>query len=48
MTTIPAQALTGILRPALFAGALLFALALFCGATLLFRSGLRRYASASS
>jgi ABC-2 type transport system permease protein len=48
MTTIPAQALTGILRPPLFAGALLFALALFCAATLLFRSGLRRYASASS
>ncbi len=48
MTTIPAQALTGILSPALFAGSLLFGIALFCGATLLFRTGLRRYASASS
>lgn len=48
MTTVPAQALTGVLSPALFIGAWVFAAALFCGATILFRSGLRRYASASS
>ncbi len=48
MTTIPAQALTGALTPALLAGSLLAA-AVFCaGATAIFRSGLRRYASASS
>ena len=48
MTTIPAQALTGELPPALLAGSLLTALLFFAGATVLFRTGLRRYASASS
>ncbi len=48
MTTIPAQALTGELPLALLAGSLLTALLFFAGATVLFRTGLRRYASASS
>lgn len=48
MTTIPAQALTGELPPTLLAGSLLMALIFFAGATALFRTGLRRYASASS
>jgi ABC-2 type transport system permease protein len=48
MTTIPAQALTGALAPGALAGAVALALAFFAGATALFRTGLRRYASASS
>jgi ABC-2 type transport system permease protein len=48
ITTIPAQALTGELSPAALAGSLGFSLALLAGASILFRSGLRRYASASS
>lgn len=48
MTTIPAQALTGDLAPEVAAGSLLLALVLFVGATVLFRTGIRRYSSASS
>lgn len=48
MTTVPAQALMGSLSSATLAGSLAFAAALFVGASLLFRLGLRRYASASS
>ncbi len=48
MTTVPAQALTGNLSGLALAGSLAFAAALFAGASLLFRLGLRRYASASS
>ena len=48
MTTIPAQALTGTLTPGVLAGAVAMSLAFFVGATALFRTGLRRYASASS
>jgi ABC-2 type transport system permease protein len=48
MTTVPVRALTGMLTPGLFFGSLLLAVVLFCGATILFRMGLRRYASASS
>lgn len=48
MTTVPAQALSGELSPAMLAGSLLLALVLLAGASALFRLGLRRYASASS
>jgi len=48
MTTVPAQALAGGLSTAMLAGSLLLALMLLAGASLLFRLGLRRYASASS
>lgn len=48
MTTVPAQALTGRLSAGVLAGAAALALALLAGATVLFQSGLRRYASASS
>lgn len=48
ITTIPAEALTGGLTPATLIGGLLLSAALFLGASLLFRAGLRRYASASS
>jgi ABC-2 type transport system permease protein len=48
ITTIPAQALTGSLVPATLGGSVLAALLLVVGASLLFRRGLRRYASASS
>ncbi len=48
ITTIPAQALTGQLSPDRLGGTLLFALALVAGASYLFRTGLGRYASASS
>ena len=48
MTTIPAQALTGSLPAGTLAGSLALAAVLFIGASALFRSGLRRYASASS
>ncbi|MGD9101595.1 MAG: ABC-2 family transporter protein, partial [Anaerolineae bacterium] len=48
MTTIPAQALGGELSAGTLAGGLALATALLVGASLLFRSGLRRYASASS
>ncbi len=48
MTTVPAQALTGTLPPGVLAGSIILALALLLAASVLFRSGLRRYASASS
>lgn len=48
MTTVPAQALTGALTPAALLGSLGLALLFLLGATALFRTGLRRYASASS
>lgn len=48
ITTVPAEALAGDLRPETFVGSLLLACALFGGASALFRAGLRRYASASS
>ena len=43
-----ALGMTGSLSGAALAGSLAFAAALFAGASLLFRLGLRRYASASS
>ncbi len=48
MTTVPAQALTGELPAGTLVGSLVLALVLLAGASALFRSGLRRYASASS
>jgi ABC-2 type transport system permease protein len=48
MTTVPAQALTGRLPRGTLVGSVCLALAFLAGATALFRSGLRRYASASS
>lgn len=48
MTTIPVQALTGALAPEMLLGSLGAALGLALAASALFRSGLRRYASASS
>ncbi len=48
MTTVPAQALAGGLSLGMLLGSLGLAGGLFCGASLLFRTGLRRYASASS
>jgi len=48
MTTVPAQALSGQLAAGRLAGGVALALAMLVGASALFRSGLRRYASASS
>jgi len=48
MTTVPAQALTGMLSPPMAIGAVLLALAFLIAASILFRVGIRRYASASS
>jgi ABC-2 type transport system permease protein len=48
MTTVPAQALTGGLPAGALIGSIALALAFLSGATMLFRTGLRRYASASS
>jgi ABC-2 type transport system permease protein len=48
MTTVPAQALTGELPGGALVGSAALALGFLAGATALFRSGLRRYASASS
>jgi len=48
ITTIPAQALTGSLTLSAFGVTSLISLVLFMGATLIFRTGLRRYGSASS
>lgn len=48
MTTIPAQAVTGTLSPFALAVFFVFAVLLVIGASLLFKFGLRRYASASS
>lgn len=48
MTTVPAQALTGDLPAGTLIGSVALALGFLVGATVLFRTGLRRYASASS
>ena len=48
MTTVPAQALSGELPAGMLVASLVFALLLVTGASLLFRGGIRRYASASS
>ena len=48
MTTVPARALAGSTSPGLLIGSVALALALLAAATALFRTGLRRYASASS
>ncbi len=48
MTTVPAQALSGDLSVGVLVGSLALAGVLFGAATWLFRTGLRRYASASS
>jgi ABC-2 type transport system permease protein len=48
MTTVPAKALVGQLAPNLLAASLAFAALAVTGASFLFRTGLRRYASASS
>jgi ABC-2 type transport system permease protein len=48
MTTVPAQALSGELAAGMLVGSAALALASFVGASVLFRFGLRRYASASS
>jgi len=48
MTTVPAQALSGDLSVGALIGSLVLAGMLFAAATWLFRTGLRRYASASS
>jgi ABC-2 type transport system permease protein len=48
ITTVPAQALTGALPLSTFGLAALIALVLLAGASRVFRTGLRRYGSASS
>jgi len=48
MTTIPAQALSGTIKPGLLFLTLVFSLTALIGASLLFRQGLNKYASASS
>jgi ABC-2 type transport system permease protein len=48
MTTVPAQALSGDLSTRVLLGSVGLAIVFFVGATVLFRTGLRRYASASS
>ena len=48
MTTVPAQALTGALSGGMLLGSGALAVALCAGASALFQTGLRRYASASS
>ncbi len=48
MTTVPAQALVGALPPEMLVGSMVLSMALFASASLLFRFGLQRYASASS
>jgi ABC-2 type transport system permease protein len=48
MTTVPAQALSGDLSMGVLAGSMTLAITFLIGASALFRSGLRRYASASS
>lgn len=48
MTTIPAQALAHRLSPTMFILTIMFSLAAFIGASLLFRRGLQKYTSASS
>ena len=48
MTTIPAQALSGTLSPGMLILTIVFSVAAFIGASLLFRRGLQKYTSASS
>lgn len=48
ITTVPAEALTGALSSELLIGSVGLAVGLLVAASLLFRAGLRRYASASS
>ncbi len=48
MTTVPAEALAGQVSALRLGGSVLLALVLVAGASALFRSGLRHYASASS
>ncbi|MBN2548081.1 MAG: ABC-2 family transporter protein [Anaerolineales bacterium] len=48
ITTVPAEALSGTLTPGSLAAAVALAVALVTGASVFFRLGLRRYASASS
>ncbi|MHB8598798.1 MAG: ABC transporter permease [Ktedonobacteraceae bacterium] len=48
MTTVPAQALTGGIPAITLAGTVVIASVLVIGASFLFQTGLRRYASASS
>jgi ABC-2 type transport system permease protein len=48
ITTVPAQALTGVVSVEALGGSAGLAAALLIGASALFRFGLRRYASASS
>jgi ABC-2 type transport system permease protein len=48
MTTVPAEALAGDLSIDMLLGSVALAVALGLGASLVFRTGLRRYASASS
>ncbi len=48
MTTVPAQALTGDIPYMTLAGTVVVAIVLVIGASVLFQTGLRRYASASS
>lgn len=48
MTTIPAQALTGLLAPDIWLLSVVLSILFLTGASILFRIGLRRYASASS
>jgi ABC-2 type transport system permease protein len=48
MTTIPAQALTGSLTPQTFLIGAALSVVFLIGASIIFRTGLRRYASASS
>ncbi len=48
MTTVPAQALSGLAAPPILLGSVALSLVFFTVATVLFRTGLRRYASASS
>lgn len=48
MTTVPAQALTGDISFMTLAGTVIIAIVLVIGASVLFQTGLRRYASASS
>ena len=48
MTTLPAQALLGVLAPAMLIGAVMLAILLLIVSSALFQIGLRRYTSASS
>lgn len=48
MTTVPAQALSGVLAPGMLLGSVALALLFLAAGTAIFRTGLRRYASASS